>query len=130
MLETKAADREFGGLVSGREAKGGHAVVIGGSIAGLLAARTLTRHFERVTVVERDCLPDRPEFRPGTPQSRHIHVLLARGAQLLEQMFPGLSGELIAAGAVSSEWPAEPLLRGSSGLQGRLEGDLPEGQVP
>jgi 2-polyprenyl-6-methoxyphenol hydroxylase-like FAD-dependent oxidoreductase len=110
--------------MSVREADGSHAVVIGGSIAGLLAARALTGHFERITVVERDHLPDRAEFRPGTPQSRHIHVLLARGAQLLEQMFPGLSDELIAAGAISSEWPADVLALGRSGWTSRFSGGL------
>ena len=34
-----------------------HAVVIGGSIAGLLAARVLADHFDKVTIVERDAFP-------------------------------------------------------------------------
>jgi flavin-dependent dehydrogenase len=71
-----------------------HAVVIGGSMAGLLAARVLAAHFRRVTVVERDCFPQTPTFRKGVPQSRHAHVLLTRGRTLLERMFPGLSAEL------------------------------------
>lgn len=76
-----------------------HAVVIGGSMAGLLAARALADHFDRVTVLERDRLPDGPEARKGTPQARHIHVLLTAGRQALERMFPGLMAELVAAGA-------------------------------
>ena len=31
-----------------------HAVVLGGSLAGLLTARILSDHFERVTLIERD----------------------------------------------------------------------------
>jgi phytoene dehydrogenase-like protein len=31
---------------------GAHAVVIGGSMAGLLAARVLADHFDRVTILE------------------------------------------------------------------------------
>ena len=77
----------------------GHAVVIGGSMAGLLAARALADHFDRVTVLERDRLPDGPDARKGTPQARHIHVLLTAGRRALERLFPGLMAELVAAGA-------------------------------
>ena len=77
-----------------------HAIVIGGSIAGLTAARVLSDHFARVTVIERDRLHGNADFRKGTPQARHAHVLLLRGLQLLEQMFPGLENDLLAGGAV------------------------------
>src|SRR5262249_49154621 len=60
----------------------GHAVVIGGSMAGLLAARVLARHFECVTVLERDHFPAAPAPRKGTPQARHAHVLLGRGQRI------------------------------------------------
>ena len=56
-----------------------HAVVVGAGFAGLCAARVLSRVFDRVTVVERDRLPSSPEDRPGIPQGRHVHALLARG---------------------------------------------------
>jgi len=69
---------------------GDHAVVLGASMAGLLAARTLSDSFETVTVVERDVLPDDAANRRGVPQGRHLHALLARGAQVLEEFFPGL----------------------------------------
>src|SRR6267378_2828829 len=78
---------------------GGHAAVIGGSLAGLLAARVLADHFGRVTVLERDHYPDGPAPRTGVPQARHLHVLLMRGLQLLEQLFPGFRAALAAAGA-------------------------------
>ncbi len=81
-----------------------HAIVIGGSIAGLTAARVLTEHFAHVTVIERDRLQDNADFRKGTPQARHAHVLLLRGLQLLEQIFPGLEKALLAGGAV----PVDP----------------------
>jgi 2-polyprenyl-6-methoxyphenol hydroxylase-like FAD-dependent oxidoreductase len=67
-------------------------------MAGLLAAQVLTQHFERVTLVERDHFPQTPEQRAGVPQARHLHVLLARGHQVLEKFFPGLDAELQAAG--------------------------------
>lgn len=75
------------------------AVVIGGSLAGLLSARVLSDYFSRVTVVERDVYPEAIEARRGVPQSHHLHALLQRGKQILEQFFPGLSEELVADGA-------------------------------
>ncbi|MCO8275510.1 FAD-dependent monooxygenase [Actinoplanes sp. TRM 88003] len=78
---------------------GRHAVVIGGSVAGLLAARALSASFERVTVLDRDELPAGPATRRGVPQGRHVHGLTARGAAGLEALFPGFLDELTAAGA-------------------------------
>ncbi|GAB4198065.1 MAG: hypothetical protein Fur006_47430 [Coleofasciculaceae cyanobacterium] len=76
-----------------------HAIVIGGSMAGLLACRVLSDHFDRVTLIERDRFPKEPEFRKGVPQSHHLHILLMRGRMILEELFPGLQNELVAAGA-------------------------------
>src|SRR5271155_2227629 len=78
---------------------GERAVVLGASMGGLLAARVLADFFETVTVVERDLLPDDPAVRRGVPQSRHVHVLLARGAQTFDELFPGFLDELVADGA-------------------------------
>jgi 2-polyprenyl-6-methoxyphenol hydroxylase-like FAD-dependent oxidoreductase len=78
---------------------GNHAVVLGASMAGLLAARSLSDFFDTVTVVERDALPDTGEARRGVPQGRHLHALLARGAQAIEEMFPGVLDELVLDGA-------------------------------
>jgi choline dehydrogenase-like flavoprotein len=79
----------------------GHAIVIGSSIAGLTMARVLTDHFARVTIVERDRLPDTPKFRRSVPQARHAHTLPLRGQMILEQQFPGLTDELVANGTIS-----------------------------
>jgi 2-polyprenyl-6-methoxyphenol hydroxylase-like FAD-dependent oxidoreductase len=79
---------------------GAHALVIGGSMAGLWAARVLADHFDTVTVVERDRLPTAPHSRAGVPQDKHVHVLLARGMLLAQEYFPGIADELAAAGAV------------------------------
>lgn len=76
-----------------------HAVVLGAGMAGLLAARVLSDHFRRVTVVDRDELPTRPDHRVGVPQSQHAHTLLWRGAQILEQLLPGLMATLVEEGA-------------------------------
>lgn len=81
-------------------AAGRRAVVIGGSMAGLMAARVLSDHFDEVALVERDPLPDSYATRKGVPQGRQPHVLLQRGEQIIEQLFPGICASLIEGGAV------------------------------
>lgn len=75
------------------------AVVLGGSMAGLLAARALADFYERVIVVERDELPAGPAPRRGVPQGRHYHTVLTRGGQVLDSLFPGLVDEFVESGA-------------------------------
>ena len=77
-----------------------HAVVIGGSMAGLLAARVLSDHFEQVTIIERDRLTRDAEPRKGVPQGRHVHGLLARGAVIMREYFPDLFLTLTQDGAI------------------------------
>ena len=79
------------------------AVVVGASMAGLLAARVLSAHFAEVVVVDRDPLPADPAHRRGVPQGRHAHVLLARGGEVLEQLFPGLTAQVVARGGVTGD---------------------------
>lgn len=67
-----------------------HAIIIGGSMAGLLAARVLADHFEQVTIVDRDQFPASGEQRRGVPQGRHTHGLLASGRRALDELFPGI----------------------------------------
>jgi 2-polyprenyl-6-methoxyphenol hydroxylase-like FAD-dependent oxidoreductase len=77
-----------------------HAVVIGGSMAGLLAARVLSDHFAHVTMIERDQLINDAEPRKGVPQGRHVHALLARGAIIMGEYFPDLFPTLARDGAI------------------------------
>jgi 2-polyprenyl-6-methoxyphenol hydroxylase-like FAD-dependent oxidoreductase len=79
---------------------GKQAVVVGAGMAGLAAARSLADFFERVIVLENDALPKQATYRPGTPQSRHLHGLLAGGLQALSRLFPGFEDSLSQAGAV------------------------------
>jgi flavin-dependent dehydrogenase len=88
----------------------GHAVVVGGGMAGLLAARVLASHFEQVTLLERDALPDSPQARKGVPQGRMLHSMLPRGQGIVERLFPGYGHELSAAGAVSVRVPGDALI--------------------
>jgi len=78
-----------------------HAVVVGASVAGLLAARVLSGHFDRVTVLEKDPLPGGAAARKSVPQGNHIHVIWSGGAAAIERLLPGLWAEMQAHGAVS-----------------------------
>ncbi len=89
---------------------GDHAVVLGGSLAGLLAARVLADAYAQVTVIDRDELSEAPMHRRGVPHGRHIHGLLARGQQALEELFPGLTAELIAHGVPAGDLLADARL--------------------
>jgi 2-polyprenyl-6-methoxyphenol hydroxylase-like FAD-dependent oxidoreductase len=77
---------------------GERAIVLGGSMAGLLAARILSEHYAEVTVVDRDTLTNTTSPRRGVPQGFHAHALLARGKQILDELFPGIHAEMVAAG--------------------------------
>lgn len=102
---------------------GEHALVIGASIAGLLAARVLSEVFERVTVIDRDVLPDGlDEHRRAVPQGRHAHGLQFGGQAAVERLFPGFREEALAAGA--------PLLHDAREMRVRLAGrQFPRVQV-
>jgi 2-polyprenyl-6-methoxyphenol hydroxylase-like FAD-dependent oxidoreductase len=80
------------------------AVVLGASIAGMLAARVLADFYDEVTVVDRDALPDTIQPRRGVPQGRHIHGLLSAGSETLQTFFPGILDEMVAAGAVAFDF--------------------------
>jgi 2-polyprenyl-6-methoxyphenol hydroxylase-like FAD-dependent oxidoreductase len=88
---------------------GRHAIVIGASMGGLLAGRALVDYYDEVTLVDRDALPLAREPRKGVPQGRHTHGLLARGREVLEQLFPGFTAEMVADGAVSGDVAADVL---------------------
>lgn len=80
----------------------GTVAVLGGSVAGLLAAAAVSPHAVRVVVIDRDELPEEPGPRPGTPQVRHTHGLLASGRAAIELLLPGTTEDLEAQGAVAS----------------------------
>jgi 2-polyprenyl-6-methoxyphenol hydroxylase-like FAD-dependent oxidoreductase len=103
-----------------------HAVVLGASMAGLGAARALSEHFDQVTLVERDALPDGADVRKGVPQASHAHGLLPSGYRILDAYFPGMMAELVAGGAMTGDLTGDFLwyqyggwkLRADSGLGG------------
>ena len=104
------------------------AIVMGGSMAGLLAARVLSDYYQQVTLIDRDPLPKQAQHRPGVPQGRHTHGVLSSGCAVLEQLFPGITASLSGAGALTGDivrdcrWFFEGgcLNRVASGLNGLL----------
>ncbi len=78
-----------------------HAIVLGGSMGGLLTACVLSKYFDRVTIIEKDRVNHQPESRPGQPQTRHLHLLLATGLKIMTDYFPDLPQALADNGAVS-----------------------------
>jgi 2-polyprenyl-6-methoxyphenol hydroxylase-like FAD-dependent oxidoreductase len=102
------------------------AVVVGGSIGGLLTGLVLAEVCENVVLVERGQLPDSPVPRSGVPQGQHAHGLLAGGLAALEQLLPGLGRELAQSGCPSGDnlrdaaWvlAGRRLARGDSGVRG------------
>ena len=78
---------------------GDHAVVLGASLAGLVHAIPLAHRFDRVTLVDRDVMPDEAVPRRGAPQGDHIHLLVPGGVALLEELLPGVVDDMSARGA-------------------------------
>ncbi|GAB7029866.1 FAD-dependent monooxygenase [Streptomyces sp. NPDC021749] len=97
------------------------ALVIGGGLAGMLAATALTGHVDTVTVVERDRYPAGRTFRKGVPQARHLHILLSGGRRALEELLPGTVAALTDAGARSLYLPRDLLTRTPAGWQRRFD---------
>jgi len=103
----------------------GHAVVVGASMAGILAAHVLADRFETVTLLERDSLPDGAVARPGVPQGNQIHVMLTAGQSTLEDFFPGYSDELTTAGAIESDLRSDLKVYGEGGFLAAGENRIP-----
>ncbi|MEV7829235.1 FAD-dependent monooxygenase [Streptomyces subrutilus] len=91
-----------------------HAVVIGGSLAGLLAAAVLAEHAS-VTVIEADPLPQGPAPRRGLPQGRHTHLLWSGGARAIEGILPGITADWTAAGAIRRSLPTDLVTKTAKG---------------
>lgn len=107
-------DRRRGGF------GGGHAVVIGASTTGLVATAAAARHFRSVTNLERDQLPEEPVWRRGVPQGRHVHSLLTGGQNVLNHYFPGLTSDMVAAGAVEVDLGDDIVWHHSGGWKQRF----------
>jgi 2-polyprenyl-6-methoxyphenol hydroxylase-like FAD-dependent oxidoreductase len=102
-----------------------HAVVIGGGIAGIVTARVLADHFERVTLLEREVLTPDTEVRAGVAQGRHAHLLLSAGHHVIERLFPKLGPALEAAGAPLGDHGEDAIAVYPQGRLPRYKANLP-----
>lgn len=78
-------------------------IIVGASMAGLLAARVCADHFNQVLILEKDKLPDSPIPRKGIPQDQQLHLLLSKGNQIISNLFPGIHHDLVAEGAIAGD---------------------------
>lgn len=87
--------------------RSGRAVVLGAGMAGLLATRVLADQYARVVLVDRDAVAAADAWRKGVPQGRHLHGLQPRGQEVLEELFPGLTASIVAAGGQTGDIGAD-----------------------
>ncbi len=100
------------------------AVISGGSLAGLTAAKVLSAYFDKVIIVEADKEPSGNEARKGVPQGRHVHGLLKGGADALTRIFPDLPTELERRGASSANFSNDIKWYINRRYMPRFQGDL------
>ncbi|MET9110375.1 NAD(P)/FAD-dependent oxidoreductase [Streptomyces zhihengii] len=82
-------------------------IVIGGSLAGMLAAAALRPFVDEVLVLERHDLPAEPAARQGVPQARHVHTLWSNGAEAIDLLALGTTERLLNLGARHLALPAD-----------------------
>lgn len=102
-----------------------HAVIIGGSLGGLLTARVLSQHYQHVTILERDNIPEQPEGRKGQPQTRHLHGLLATGLEVMTRYFPDLPQALADGGAIMGDFAENMQWYAFGGYRQRFQMGVP-----
>lgn len=98
----------------------GQVIVLGASIGGLMAARALSNHFERVTIIEKDKVELQPFTRKGQPQTRHLHGLLPGGLNAMSQFFPDLKDALDANGALLADFAQDMVWNTYGGYRKRF----------
>ena len=106
---------------------GERAIVLGGSVSGMCCAKVLSSYFDEVVILERDAMPAaeaEPTFRPGVSQSRHHHVLLAKGRENLASLFPGFDESLAEAGAPLLDYARDCALFSPIGGAPRFESGI------
>jgi 2-polyprenyl-6-methoxyphenol hydroxylase-like FAD-dependent oxidoreductase len=111
-------------MSSAKDLLGQRAIVVGGSLAGMLAALALAKHFAHVLVLDRDELPSAPAPRRATPQAQHVHILLKGGEDAIERMLPGFCAELDASGSQTLSGGADSLAIFDFGTAPRFESKL------
>jgi 2-polyprenyl-6-methoxyphenol hydroxylase-like FAD-dependent oxidoreductase len=105
------------------------AVVVGAGIGGLMTARVLADHFERVTLIDRDAMPAAPGIRGGAPQGNHFHAILPGGLGIMNELFPGFEDDLESEGSLIPE-PHQFYFFSAEGKSFNLRRHQPEPDVP
>jgi len=105
---------------------GEHAVVIGGSLTGLMTARVLADHFESVTVLERDHVESGPALHKSVLQGNHAHGLLLGGQQVMAMLYPGFLASLNKLGSVRCRMGKEWVFYGPFGKAYTVGGSVRE----
>lgn len=82
------------------------AIILGGSFAGLITAKVLSRYYKHVLIIEKDSIHHYPESRKGQPHTKHLHGLLPRGLHILCDYFPGLFEEIVDHGGIVCDFGA------------------------
>jgi flavin-dependent dehydrogenase len=90
-----------------RKSFGEKAIVIGGSLAGLMTARVLADYFDSVTVLERDRLDLGTAPHKSIPQGNHLHGLLLAGQQVMTSLYPSFLTKLDTLGSVRCSFGKE-----------------------
>ncbi|ELZ25353.1 FAD-dependent oxidoreductase [Natrinema limicola] len=104
---------------------GQRAVVVGGSVAGLCAARVLCDSFVEIVVLERDAFPSTPAAREGAPQTSQPHALLEAGRTTLEDFFPGFGNAVQSAGGLQLDMTKDFVWYDQGGAVTEAAADLP-----
>jgi 2-polyprenyl-6-methoxyphenol hydroxylase-like FAD-dependent oxidoreductase len=101
-----------------------HAIVLGGSLGGLMQARVLKNHFAKVTIIEKDKVERKAFTRKGQPQTRHLHGLLPAGFQVMSHYFPDLREDLVQNGALVADFAKDMIWYTHGGYRKRFEMNL------
>ncbi|KAJ3099756.1 hypothetical protein HDU97_002782 [Phlyctochytrium planicorne] len=90
--------------------KGKTAVVIGGSWSGMLAARVLLDHVDKVIILEAEDLggddeeiANRPQHRTRVMQFEVPHLMMSLAVKIVEQMLPSFSKVMLELGASETD---------------------------
>ena len=100
------------------------AIVMGGSLGGLMTARVLSNHFQKVIIIEKDVVNRHPESRKGQPQTRHLHGLLPAGFKTMQHYFPDLKEALQKNGATICDFAETMVWKTYGGYRQRINMNL------
>lgn len=80
-------------------------VIIGGSLSGIIMAKTLAPYFRKVIMLDKDDVLGQGlvGHRKAVAQSSHAHILLNQGLTGLNDLLPGFTEMIVGRGAVRTD---------------------------